>query len=120
VIHRIRNVACFVATANPLQGGIGCVGVSRVLAGDSSGGDAAAAPAATGWMPLGQVLQGSSWAGHGGEGGGHLNGGGAPSGDSKMALLGMGLILLSQVSALVLGLPVGNSLSAGKHRVALH
>lgn len=91
------------ASRNALQGGIGCVGASRVLAGDSSGGDAAAAPAANAWMPLGQLLQGSSLTGGGGEGGGHFNGGGAPSGDSKMALLGMGLILLSQASALVLG-----------------
>lgn len=109
--------AIHVAAAAP-QAGIGCVGASRMLAGDSSSVDAAAAlsaaaeaadpfsaastqtgssreEAAVGpTAPQGQSLTERLW----GEGGG---GGG---GDAKAALLGMGLILLSQVCvALVWG-----------------
>lgn len=105
--------AAYVAAAAP-QAGIGCVGASRMLAGDSSSVDAAAALSAaaaadpfsaassqTGSSRAGSVLGPAApqalslmerlW----GEGG--------VGGDAKTALLGMGLILLSQVCVALFG-----------------
>lgn len=77
-----------------LQAGIGCVGASRMLAGgDSSGGGA---------DQLEQTALAAATLGAGGGGGNTVwqqmwgvEGGGG--GDGKLALVGMGLILLSQV-----------------------
>jgi hypothetical protein len=108
---RLCPLAAAAAASAASQAGIGCVGASRMLAGDSSSVDAAAAPllslaaAGTGRLPLalhrseeGSVLGLAAPQGHcltdrlWGEGGGG-------SGDAKAALLGMCLILLSQVGA---------------------
>lgn len=73
-----------------MQAGIGCVGASRMLAGDSSSVDLSTPDHHT------SVLASSTsglWQQLRGDGAG----GSAAGGDPKVALLGMGLILLSQV-----------------------
>lgn len=88
---RVTHHGVCMAVLHPagVQAGIGCVGASRMLAGDSSSVDAELNQPT--WQQIVRHLP--MVGGDGGDGGDPAGAGG----DAKMALLGMGLILLSQV-----------------------